>query len=100
MSLSLSTLCRTEYLKALRSDTIQARLESRMGVIKYPESNRTAHSYSLLPPAAKNPFEKGFLDLPKLFYWDGLDTVFFFVPFVSFVVYIFWRWILGQRLTF
>jgi len=33
----------------------------------------------LLPPAAKNPFEKGFLDLPKLFNWDGLDTVFFFV---------------------
>jgi len=32
-----------------------------------------------LPPAAKNPFEKGFLDLPKLFNWDGLDTVFFFV---------------------
>ena len=32
-----------------------------------------------MPPAAKNPFEKGFLDLPKLFNWDGLDTVFFFV---------------------
>jgi len=31
------------------------------------------------PPAAKNPFEKGFLDLPKLFNWDGLDTVFHFV---------------------
>jgi hypothetical protein len=25
------------------------------------------NSPSLLPPAAKNPFEKGFLDLPKLF---------------------------------
>jgi len=35
--------------------------------------------HQLLPPAAKNPFEKGFLDLPKLFDWDGLDTVFFFV---------------------
>jgi len=33
----------------------------------------------VLPPAAKNPFEKGFLDLPKLFNWDGLDTIFFFV---------------------
>ena len=33
----------------------------------------------LLPPAAKNPFEKGFLDLPKLFNWDGLNIVFFFV---------------------
>ena len=32
-----------------------------------------------MPPAARNPFEKGFLDLPKLFNWDGLDTVFFFV---------------------
>ena len=62
-----ATLCRTEYFKALRSDTTHARLVSPMGVIKYPENNRTAHSYSLLPPAAKNPFEKGFLDLPKLF---------------------------------
>jgi len=33
----------------------------------------------LLPPAAKNPFEKGFLDLPKLFNWEGLGTLFFFV---------------------
>jgi hypothetical protein len=32
-----------------------------------------------LPPAARNPFEKGFLDFPKLFNWIGLDTVFFFV---------------------
>jgi hypothetical protein len=32
-----------------------------------------------LPPAAKNPFEKGFLDFPKLFHWEGLDTLFFFV---------------------
>jgi len=35
----------------------------------------------LLPPAAKNLFEKRFRynGLPKAFHWDGLDTLFFFV---------------------
>jgi len=32
-----------------------------------------------LPPAARNLFEKRFLDLQKLFIRYGLDTVFFFV---------------------
>jgi hypothetical protein len=30
-----------------------------------------------MPPAAKNPFEKGFLDLPKLFIKVFLRPVFF-----------------------
>jgi len=45
-----------------------------------------------LPPAARNPFEKGFLDLPKLFNWDGLDIL-SLCPFVAKNR----RWILDTR---
>jgi hypothetical protein len=50
-----------------------------MGVIKYPESYRTAHSYSLLPPAARNLFEKRFLDLQKLFIMGKKNVDIFFL---------------------
>jgi hypothetical protein len=49
-------------------------------------SLKTRDKRKTLPSATKNPFEKGFLDLPKLFNWDGLDTVFFLrVPSCIFV---------------
>ncbi len=36
-----------------------------------------------MPLAAKNPFEKGFLDLPKLFIKGSFHYIVFFVSFVA-----------------
>jgi hypothetical protein len=49
----------------------------------YPKSTATFAS------GGQKPFREKVSGLPKAFHWDGLETLFSFVPFASFVVYIF-----------